>query len=171
MKHFIITKFNIPIRFGRSLRYFKKNLAINENLIINEYYLKNRFEIFETFTLPSIQLQTNKNFIWLVFFFDKTPKIFIDKILLYKSICPQFIPYFINEYESTEISKYINHKIFEKEKYTITTRLDNDDALNYNYIDNIQSNIIKIKKDEFFYHFQMVYNTYQIKNLPLNIII
>ena len=58
--HFIITRFNIK---NQGWEYDKNCKEVN-----NDEWLRHRIEIFEKYCLPSILNQTEKNFLWLVYF-------------------------------------------------------------------------------------------------------
>jgi len=116
VKHLILTKFNIPM--------FKNKDGASEK------WMKDRFKIFNAACYPSITNQINQNFQWLVFFDPKTKPRWRDKIKEYKRITPIFCDW-KDRYK--EISKKT-----EGYDHLITTRLDNDDALEERSIEAIQ---------------------------------
>lgn len=135
-RHFIITRFNIPAK-GFSLD--KKKVTVNDDI-----WLKDRIVLFETYCIASIKTQTCKNFVWLVFFDEKSPQYLKEKIDVWEKDCPQFCPIYVVDYDdfsSNAIFNSIKGKL-NNEEYIITTRLDNDDALLSNAVENIQSNFI-----------------------------
>ncbi len=127
--HYVITRFN--------LRREGWDTARNGSLVLTEDWLRNRFILFEKFCLASMQNQTNKNFTWLVFFDINTPEKYRKRAMEYKLSLPSFQPFFINgmpEFLSSiqnEIGKNIH-------PYTISSRLDNDDSVSKNFINEIQ---------------------------------
>ncbi len=128
-KHIIITRFNIPM----------------ENInIASPKWLKHRFHLFENYCLPSIKNQTNKNFVWFVYFDKNTPEFFKKKIKIIQNSYPVFIPFFVSNYDL--FTKNLPKDIFSqlnKEPYVITTRLDNDDVLHKNAVNTIQEYFVK----------------------------
>lgn len=132
-KHFVITRFNIKANFSCKLRDLNKNPM---DLILDESYLDKRFRIFERFTLQSMKKQTNQNFTWIVLFHKKTPSKFIEKIQQLKSKFNFIDLYFDNE-EKFSFLEYCNNEK-ENASYFITTRIDNDDMLDSEYIDKVQ---------------------------------
>jgi hypothetical protein len=70
--HVITTRFNVPTSVWTVTRGGAKPLS--------EEWLKDRFEIFQKYCLPSFKNQSNKNFIWLVFFDANTPKKYMHEI-------------------------------------------------------------------------------------------
>ena len=75
LKNYILT--NIPykkeVKFDTILITFF-NVGINP-IVIDEIYLEKRFELFDKYTFPSINAQTDKDFTWFLLFNDKTTKI------------------------------------------------------------------------------------------------
>jgi hypothetical protein len=139
--HFVITRFNIK---NRGWIRDNKNLEVN-----NDEWLKYRVGIFEKFCLPSIINQTNKDFLWLVFF-DISPSDFLKgKIRIWEKDCINFRAVYVEDYES-----FINHEISGalsnyrdgSKKYIITTRFDNDDVFHRDAVRTIQRNFKPVPK-------------------------
>lgn len=130
-KHYVLTRFNV-----------KSNFAVkNPNnspleLILDESYLEERFKIFEKYTLPSIINQTNQNFKWIILFHKRTPRKFLRKIKLLKNVY-KFEDLYFDDNEHFNFSDYCikNNEISD---FYITTRIDNDDMINKDYIDIVQ---------------------------------
>ena len=68
--HFIITRFNLRI-----WQQDKNNIPTHTS-----EWLEHRFELFEKYCLPSVENQTNKNFIWLCMFDKETPAPYKERI-------------------------------------------------------------------------------------------
>ena len=109
---------------------------------IDEEYLKRRIEIFDKYTFPSINAQTDKNFTWIILLNSKTPEKFKNAIEEYKTQatmnlvllwadCTQEVP---------KIGELISKAINISEKYVLTLRCDNDDMLAKNYIEEMKKN-------------------------------
>lgn len=125
-KHLIITRFNIKTSDSQDYR-------------LNIKYLKYRFELFEKYCLPSIKGQTCQLFSWLLLLDEQTPAYFKEKINSYKkqynNINPIYLPPCSN---AKDIYVTICNRCAAKTDYLITTRIDNDDVLHKNYIQEIQ---------------------------------
>ncbi len=128
-KHFIITRFN--------LKQEGWNTNKNDKAILTEEWHENRFKLFIDFCFSSVNSQTNKNFEWLVFFDTNTPQKYKDIIASLELKMGNFIPVFVDDmsYFLPSIKSYIAKN---KEKYVITSRLDNDDCISKFYVEEIQ---------------------------------
>lgn len=125
--HIILTRFNLPSR-GRELK-----------LRQDTHWLEDRFYLFETICLPSVKAQTSQNFQWFIFFDKKTPDAYR---LRAKRFAEEYknITLFWLEHEGTSasIKRHIKKHADDGTQTLITTRLDNDDALNRHFIKSIQ---------------------------------
>ena len=94
--------------------------------------MKRRLELFRNFCFPSILHQTCQNFKWLVFFDPKTPKHFMDELgylRRYKNFVPVYGGGFVEN---------VGKRLPPGTPFLITTRLDNDDALQIQAIQIVQ---------------------------------
>jgi len=132
MKHFLITRFNLK----------NKTWAAQENDIyvsLTNEWLDNRFELFNTYCLPSVKNQSNQNFFWFIFFDKDTPEAYKNMTEEIAGTYPNFIPVFIDGFEELEPS--LNKRVIsmtDKNEFVITTRLDNDDIIHRDFIKTIQ---------------------------------
>ncbi len=129
--HYLMTRFNL-----RNPNWeFTKN---NEALLTDEW-MEDRMWLFENFCFPSVAAQTNTNFKWLICFDITTAEKYKQRITnllkghghieaLYIDGMPAFYP---------EIKKVIDGRSREK-PYLITSRIDNDDAIHKDFIDEVQ---------------------------------
>ena len=123
--HFISTKFNLRIFNG---------------LNNDPDWLEYRFKLFDQFCYPSIRGQSNQNFKWIVYFDSQTPEIFKKKFEKY-SEWKNFISVYIDGHISRKISrKIIISNLTPGVEYLITTRIDSDDAICKDFVENIQKN-------------------------------
>lgn len=130
---FIITRFNLQL-----WKKDKHNRATQ-----SAEWLEQRFYLFDKYCFPSVMKQTNKSFLWICLFDISTLQLYKDKIINYKQKLPEFIPLFLNEEETIDYGGYITKiiKYFKDESsMLITMRLDNDDALNLDYVSVIKKN-------------------------------
>jgi len=121
-KHYIFTRWNL----------LDTNTTIYNNPAIDnpEVWMKHRMELFEKYTLPSVMLQTCKNFTWLLAFAKETPIWITDK---YKEF-PNVV--IIREYPADWLRRYWGHT---EGDWIISSRLDNDDMIMPEYIETVQS--------------------------------
>lgn len=130
-QHFLITRFN--------LRNPKWDVTKNNESLLNDDWMSNRMWLFENFCLPSVINQTNKNFTWLLYFdtttSDNFKKLITEITQNYTNIKVFYIdgmPNFKNE-----IQEYISENT-KNASYLITSRIDNDDCIHKNFIEEVQ---------------------------------
>lgn len=134
MKHFLITQFN--------LKGVAKQTTEKEWLEWNEY----RFKFFEDYTLKSLLNQSEKNFTWLIFFDNDTPKScfnYISKWSKYDFLKPILVNG-IKEFDKSYAQIVLD--MSENTEWVITSRIDNDDVFHYSSIQSIQECFIKKDK-------------------------
>lgn len=160
MKHFIITRFNLKLWPHDKHRRETQT----------EEWLNERFRLFETYCLPSLAAQTKKNFIWLVLFDSRTPKRFREKFVEYKRICPQFDAIPIRSEISRDYATVAQYCVSERamNDRILTTYLDNDDALNKNFVECLQNIAINCK-DKTFISFTCGTQYYEKMNITLKL--
>lgn len=135
VSHFILTRFNL-------LLWTKDKEGCK---VRTSEWLVHRFELFERYCLPSIVGQTCQDFTWIVLFDSTTPDRFKEKIIEYQKRCHQLIPVFVRPEDGLHFAHFFKNSVVGKcnkgvskcEK-VLTTYLDNDDALNVEYVEDIQ---------------------------------
>lgn len=139
--HLILTRFNLAIHFGCQMRNGSE--VPKESPWLNEEYLNNRFAIFERYTFPSFQQQTQSEFTWIVLFHRNTPPKFKKRIEILQTKMKQFCPLFLDDEECKNLSDYLSKYIKEnyKDKTIISTRVDNDDCVHAEFVGNIEKKI------------------------------
>lgn len=130
MNTYILTRFNIPIHYQVG-----KNKEKAISWIDNIEYLEKRFELFEKYTFPSIVGQVYQEFEWIVMFYKHTPDCFKNRLDNYKKY-KNFKVIYIDDNDNY-ISKLQDYIGVENE--FITIRIDNDDAISKNYINELLS--------------------------------
>lgn len=136
-KHFIITRFNLPL--GKAGIVDKNNITTQ-----NLDWLTTRYELFDNYCFPTIYRQTNKDFLWLCFFDLNTPEKFKSKNDNYHKRFENFIPIYLTKEESLKFLDIVHIETLKRSPnadYILTTRMDNDDSLAYNAIELIQNSI------------------------------
>lgn len=133
-QHFLITRFNLR---KETWTTNKQNVAV-----LTEEWHENRFKLFKDYCFTSVAAQTNKNFVWLVFFDSTTSEKYREIIKELQRELDNFKPVFVEGMDSflpgifSEIEKY-------NTDYIITSGLDNDDCIANNYVEEVQSNFNK----------------------------
>tara|TARA_R100000935_G_C2840849_1_gene170869 strand:- start:2268 stop:3056 length:789 start_codon:yes stop_codon:yes gene_type:complete len=130
-QHFLITRFN--------LKKTDWNIDKNSREVLDSLWLKRRVELFKDFCLPSVLGQNSKNFKWLIFFQEGSQKDVKDLLSKFDKF-PFIEAVFLNGYEEFQnnLPDIIQAKLKNNPEWLLTTRLDNDDALQNNYIKELQ---------------------------------
>lgn len=148
IKHIVMTRFNLAIRFGCTKR--ADSTVPFQRPWLNEDYLDKRFEIFERYTLRAMKQQTEKNYEWLVLFHKETPDRYKQKIREYQNELSQLTPLFFNDEQCADMSEVIRDYL--REKYRgydlVTTRIDNDDFIHQQFIERIQQDAMLWNRSE-----------------------
>lgn len=144
LQHFFLTRFNILLwqhdKEGKRVRTTK--------------WLEHRFALFEKYCLPSMMNQTCQDFDWIVLFDSKTPDSFKEKITCYQKECPQLFPVFVEPEKGRFFEKIFQDEIVKrlKAKRVISTYLDNDDALNVSFVQDLHKRVSSVSDGTFFYY-------------------
>ena len=110
---------------------FAKNNSRNLLQLYEEPYFSDRFKIFCNITLESFKNQTEKNFILLVYHTNMIPN---DKKTLFDNLEKQY-PFIRNVYVDNQ-EMYIPEDLKTPDLFTF--RIDNDDGIVNNFIENLQ---------------------------------
>jgi hypothetical protein len=122
IKHIIYTRFS-NVAFG-----------FTEEELLNEVRLTEKLNIFINNTYPSMMSQTNQNFEWVIQVHDNIPKKIYDGLKLLKKITV------IKNSECGNVINWSFERFVTKDTdFVVTTRLDDDDMLHLNSIDQIQN--------------------------------
>lgn len=135
LSHFIITRFNLPLKNEMTSKYIDRI-----DVQVDKEYLDRRFELFFKYTVPSMKNQNCDNYSWLVLFSKKTPQKYKKIIERLEKEFVNFYPVYINTGENSKIivKSIIEESFTPKDHTCITTRLDNDDAVRYDFVEKIQ---------------------------------
>src|SRR5690606_6309233 len=117
-----------------------QSLEERAEIVFNDDRLRMRFEYFESICLPSLDAQTNRNFVVVLRCSDLLPQKWKDRLL--KLVSERDYIYAV--FHSTAISpvlvekKLLTERLFTDGADTvITARLDDDDAVAENYVDRL----------------------------------
>lgn len=153
LQHFILTRFNLLLwnkdKEGHKVRTKK--------------WLEHRFSLFERYCLPSLKNQTCKDFEWIVLFDSTTPEQFKDRIADYQKVFPQLVPVYVkpeNGRRFAEIFRegvvkrlYLDDNLNHNERgRVLTTYLDNDDALNVRFVEDVQQRAYSLSDGTFIFY-------------------
>ena len=121
-KHYLFTRWNL----------LDKNTTVYNNPAIKDpgEWMEHRMKLFDEFTLPSVMMQTCRNFTWLLSFDKKTPEWILSKYASFPGV------EVIYEYPADYLRR---HADLTKDEWIITSRLDNDDIILPEYIETVQS--------------------------------
>ncbi len=146
MQHFILTRFNL-------LLWHKDKEG---NRVRSREWLEHRFMLFERYCLPSISNQTRKVFEWIVLFDSKTPDKFKERIRELQAKCPQLNPVFVEpekgRYFAEFFRKEVAIRLTQNPGRVLTTYLDNDDALDIHFVEDIQRRASELPDGTFIYY-------------------
>lgn len=133
--HYLITRFN--------LRNPEWDVTKNNDTLLTDAWMENRLWLFENFCLPSVVAQRNKNFIWLLFLDKTTASKFrgqIEQCIINHPFIKIFYIDGMGAFQSS-IKSYLSENAHQP--FLITTRIDNDDCVHVDYINEIQKTFDK----------------------------
>ena len=142
-QNFILTRFNLPLWTED-----KRGHCIDRGV-----WLEERCLLFEKYCLPSVIGQTERNFTWILLCDEDTPQEYRERIRGYREQCPQIELIQVEEDYAWDFPNVFSEVVSSMLKargandgdVCITTQLDNDDAINKDYIDFIQRYILENK--------------------------
>lgn len=153
LQHFLLTRFNILLwqkdKEGKKVRTTK--------------WLEHRFSLFEKYCLPSIKSQTCQNFEWTVLFDSMTPDCFKERIARYQKECPQLISIYVEPENGCRFAEIFRREMVKRirAKRVLSTYLDNDDALNIGFIEDLLSRSLSVCDGTFFFIMMKVTSSIQ----------
>lgn len=129
-QHILLTRMNVDWNLSRTRSQQERN---------DVDFLNYRFEVFEKTCLPSVNAQTNKDFIWIILLDEETPEIFRERIQAYQTSL-QILPIYIKSKETllATLKETILEQLLESTTHLITTNLDSDDVISKRFISSIQ---------------------------------
>jgi hypothetical protein len=136
MQHFIITPFYVR-------RHFFSNTGKVEVRHASLEWLDDRLRLFEAYCLPSVAAQSDQNFNWYLYFDDSTPGKYLDRVAAAIAIARRdniFIKRCALWEGSTLVSDLVAG-LDERTRWVITTRLDNDDGLQRDFVSMLHAGV------------------------------
>jgi hypothetical protein len=129
--HFILTRFNVPLRFDLPPGQQPARLGLDPG------WLARRFDLFERVCLASVARQVVRDFQWLVFMDAATPEAFRDRLAGLAAAHPFLLPVYCDRFEEATVLPEIRGRETPG-RLRITTRLDNDDAIHPRLVERVR---------------------------------
>lgn len=129
--HFILTRFNVPLRFDLPPGQQPARLGLDPG------WLARRFDLFERVCLASVARQTEPDFQWLVFLDEATPAAFRDRLAARAAAHPFLQPVYCSQFAEETVLPEIRRRE-APDRLRITTRLDNDDAIHPRLVERVR---------------------------------
>lgn len=141
LQHFILTRFNLLL--------WNKDKA--GKVVRSKMWLEHRFSLFEKYCLPSIKNQTCQNFEWIVLFDNTTPEKYKKKVENYQKECPQLVSVYVEPLNGRYFAEIFREEVVKRltAKRIITSYLDNDDALNTQFVEVLQKRVNSLNNGTF----------------------
>ncbi|MCR5709048.1 MAG: putative rhamnosyl transferase [Bacteroidales bacterium] len=141
---FILTRFNIRL-------WHKDKVGC---AVLTEKWLEHRFQLFEKYCLPSVAGQTCKGFEWIVLFDVNTPKPYKDRIDTYRSVCPQFVPVYLDSEQGMRYRRVFKKEVAERldSDRVVSIYLDNDDAIDLRFVEDLRHRVESVEDGTFIYY-------------------
>lgn len=127
MEHFILTRFNV-------------NLGWDHKANAKPGWLEHRVRLFEKWTLPSVKYQSCQGFRWLIFFRENSPDWLLEKAEDWpcEAITVPDHQCYAQRW-SVFLSCAAQAVVLRANSlWNVQTRLDNDDALSWDFVQRIQ---------------------------------
>lgn len=144
LQHFILTRFNLLLwqkdKGGCKVR--------------TKEWLEHRCSLFERYCLPSMKTQTCQDFEWIVLFDSTTPERFKERFAGSERECNQLIPVYVEPEKGWGFADLFRNEVVKRlnAKRVLTTYLDNDDALNVTFVEDLQKRAAALEDETFIYY-------------------
>lgn len=142
-EQYLLTRFCVNVWQGANGSGFKTVFG-RDFPMAPDAWMEHRLDLFERFCAPSIANQDEKNFVWLLFVDPLTPQKYLDEI---KRIVGDSVEMILLKADRTLMtfapsgsvaSKAIKARLKKETEWVLTSRADNDDMLDRQYIQLIQ---------------------------------
>ncbi len=127
-RHVILTRFNVRWEDNPN----------TPSIGVDPAWLSERFDLFERYCLPSVLAQTERNFDWLLFFNEKTPTAYVDRIRALNLEHPFIVPVFCDSLPLAEVQEAVREVAGGGADWLLTSRLDNDDGIHPDFVATLQ---------------------------------
>src|ERR1039458_3569040 len=123
--HVLLTRFNI--RYATAV----------DPRVLSPEWLGPRMQLFRKITVPSVASQSRLPDAWLVFFDEGTPEATRDEFRQLAARMPLLHAEYCGEFGPKLGAERIRRIMAPDAEWLLTTRLDNDDALNPRFIETV----------------------------------
>ena len=131
--HYLVTRFNIKIN-GPGPEWIHSDDRDPD-------WVSERTKLFEKFCAPSVCGQTNQNFTWLIYCDTETPAEIIERIVAATEKTRAVEIIYVSNFDG--LLRDLKNSIQKcQTPFVITTRLDNDDGLSIDFVQEVQSHFI-----------------------------
>jgi hypothetical protein len=124
--HVLLTRFNLPTPGPESL------------IRAREGWLQTRWELFTTYTVPSVRAQTVQDFHWLVYVDTESPEWLLQGIAAHEAE-GLYRPLYRTAVSAEDLRADIADVVGERRELLLTTNLDNDDGLARDFVARLQA--------------------------------
>ncbi len=116
--------------------------------------MEHGFELFERYCLPSIKSQTSQNFEWIVLFDSTTLEPYKERIGEWQKEYPKLVPVYVEPQNGRYFAEIFRKEVAKRlhGNRVITTDLDNDDALNVRFVEDIQQRVQPLADGTFIFY-------------------
>ena len=128
-QHFILTRFNVP--------FTRKWVGVARR----PGWMAHRIDLFEKYCLPSVQAQTNQDFCWLIYLDRETSPEHLDRLKQLTDESAQIEFVFTSGGSDLDAANDISQRLKADAKQVLTTRLDNDDMLHREFVDDLHRQV------------------------------
>lgn len=144
LQHFILTRFNLLL-----WQKDKEGCKVR-----TKEWLEHRCLLFERYCLPSLKKQTCQDFEWVILFDSTTPEKYKERFAGYEHECPQLISVYVEPEKGWSYADLFRKEVVKRLNATrvLTTYLDNDDALNATFVENLQNRALTLNEGTFVYY-------------------
>lgn len=125
--HYILTRFNV--RLGP------------DGVLPDEAWLHHRLHLFQQFCVPSLMRQQSKSFFWLLFVDAASPSWIWQALGKSVAPLPAKVVRIGESFETAVVAEAIRSHLPAGVRRLVTTRLDNDDALSFDFTRRLQESV------------------------------
>lgn len=104
-------------------------------------WLRERIELFKQYCLPTMKAQADQSFVWLIFFDQDTPGVFLDEVRGLLAGWPNFRVAQCPVWSLDNLRAAVSQVVKADIKWILTTRLDNDDGLAVDFMSRLRSEV------------------------------
>ena len=130
-RHAIITRFNVRYR----------ETAHKEAKGVNPLWLAERFDLFESYCLPTVLAQSCQEFVWFIYFDSATPPTFVERAQRARAGRDNIRLIFCDFYDQALLERDLKGEWLPEPEWLLTTRLDNDDGLRRDFVQRLHDTL------------------------------